>query len=100
MEIINSIKVTLDGEKVERLNELECDGSTIWSNIWKSDLIVGIDSETGVVKKVVDTSGLPINRTLLGAEAVLNGIARRPGSKNFLLTGKQWPKIFEVELIN
>jgi glutamine cyclotransferase len=95
-EVIDSIRVTLDGAKVEKLNELECDNQTIWANIWQTDRIVGIDFSTGSVTHVLETSNLPLDRENLESGAVLNGIARIPGSKNFLITGKLWPKIFEV----
>ena len=95
-KVINSISVTLDGVKVEKLNELECDGQTIWANIWQTDRIVGINSSTGHVTHVLEASELPLNRENLPSGAVLNGIARIPSSENFLITGKLWPKVFEV----
>lgn len=95
-EVIDSINVTLDGVKIEKLNELECDGQTIWANIWQTDRIIGIDVTTGHVTHVLETSNLPLDRGSLGQGAVLNGIARIPDSENFLITGKLWPKIFEV----
>ena len=95
-EVINSIEVTLDGVKVEKLNELECDDQTIWSNIWQTDRIIGINPSTGHVTHVLDASNLPLNKESLPSDAVLNGIAQIPGSENFLITGKLWPKIFEV----
>ncbi len=95
-EVIDSINVTLDGVKVEKLNELECDDQTIWANIWQTDRIIGIDFATGHVTHVLETSNLPLDRETLGQGAVLNGIARIPDSENFLITGKLWPKIFEV----
>ena len=95
-EVINPIEVTLDGVKVEKLNELECDDQTIWSNIWQTDRIIGINPSTGHVTHVLDASNLPLNKESLPSDAVLNGIAQIPGSENFLITGKLWPKIFEV----
>ena len=95
-EVINSIEVTLDGVKVEKLNELECDDQTIWSNIWQTDRIIGINPSTGHVTHVLEASNLPLNRESLPLGAVLNGIARIPDSENFIITGKLWPKIFEV----
>ena len=95
-EIVDSINVTLNGEKVEKLNELECDDEKIWANIWQTDQIVEINPTTGYVTHVLDASNLPVERDRLDSGAVLNGIARIPGSDNFLITGKLWPKIFEV----
>ena len=82
--------------KIEKLNELECDTDTIWANIWQTDQIIGIDFSTGHVTHMLETSNLPLDRESLEQGAVLNGIARIPGSENFLITGKLWPKIFEV----
>ena len=95
-EVTGSINVTLDGVKIEKLNELECDTDTIWANIWQTDQIIGIDFSTGHVTHVLETSNLPLDRESLEQGAVLNGIARIPDSENFLITGKLWPKIFEV----
>jgi len=95
-EVLDSINVTLDGVKIEKLNELECDTDTIWANIWQTDQIIGIDFSTGHVTHVLETSNLPLDRESLEQGAVLNGIARIPDSENFLITGKLWPKIFEV----
>ncbi|MFN0156000.1 MAG: glutaminyl-peptide cyclotransferase [Gaiella sp.] len=80
---------------VENINELECVGSSIYANVWLTDLILKIDARTGVVQAVIDAAGL-----LTGEEAkdadVLNGIAAFPGGERFLLTGKYWPKLFLV----
>ena len=95
-EVIDSVEVTLDGVKVEKLNELECDDQTVWANIWQTDRIVGIELSTGHVTHVLDASNLPLDRESMVSGAVLNGIARIPDSENFLITGKLWPKIFEV----
>ena len=95
-EVIDSVEVTLDGVKVEKLNELECDDQTVWANIWQTDRIVGIELSTGHVTHVLDASNLPLDRESMVPGAVLNGIARIPDSENFLITGKLWPKIFEV----
>ena len=94
--MLDSINVTLDGVKIEKLNELECDTDTIWANIWQTDQIIGIDFSTGHVTHMLETSNLPLDRESLEQGAVLNGIARIPDSENFLITGKLWPKIFEV----
>lgn len=87
-----SVSVTLDGEPVELLNELECVGDTVWANIWKSDLIVGIEPSTGRAHSVVDASGL-----LTDDAGVLNGIAH--DGEAFWLTGKYWPTMFEVAFV-
>ena len=93
--VVGSIGVTLDGAEQALLNELECVGETIYANVFQRDLIVRIDAATGRVTQRIDASGL------LSAEAsakadVLNGIAHRPDTGRFYLTGKLWPSIFEV----
>ena len=97
----------LDGEPVERLNELECVGSTVWANVWLTDRIVGIDlslegtpdGAAGRVTAVVDASGLVADRSGFGPDDVLNGIAHDPETGRFLLTGKRWPVLYEVDFV-
>ena len=91
------VDVVLDGRPVMELNELECVDGAVYANIWQSDDIVRIDPETGRVTDVIDASGLLTPEEAASAE-VLNGIAYKPETKTFLLTGKYWPKMFEVRL--
>ncbi len=99
--LLDMIHVTRDGEPVMRLNELECVGDHIYANIWQTDTIVRIQTETGYVDGVVDASDLlsPEVRAGLDAGAVLNGIAYNPETDTFYLTGKLWPALFEVRLV-
>lgn len=97
--VASVVEVHLDGEPVDDLNELECVDGTVWANVWHTDLVVGIDPATGQVTTVVDASGLPVDRRGLGNEDVLNGIAHDPATGRFLLTGKRWPVLFEVEFV-
>lgn len=99
-EAIGELRVTRNGAPVTQINELECVDGIIYANLWKFDQIVGIDADTGVVEFEVDAS------TLLSAEEraqlqtgheVLNGIAYNGETGRFFLTGKHWPKLFEVE---
>jgi glutaminyl-peptide cyclotransferase len=89
------VNVTVAGQPVVNLNELECVDGAVWANIWQSEEIVRIDPATGRVTAVVDASGLltPQERQTVD---VLNGIAWVPETKTFLITGKYWPKMFEV----
>lgn len=89
------VNVVLNGRPVLNLNELECVDGAVYANIWQSDDIVRIDPETGRVTEVIDASGLLAPHEALRAE-VLNGIAYKPETKTFLITGKYWPKMFEV----
>lgn len=90
------LSVTLDGEPVTELNELECADGQVWANVWQTDRIVRIDPATGAVTAVVDASGLLDAGRRAGAD-VLNGIAA-VGPGEFLLTGKNWPAMFRVRL--
>ncbi len=84
------------GKRPERwLNELECVGSNIYANIWRRNEIVRIDAASGEVTAVVDASGLLTPEQARKAD-VLNGIAFRPETETFLITGKLWPTMFEV----
>lgn len=95
---IDRLTVTLGGESVERINELECVDGEIWANIWQTDLIYRIDSTNGNVTGVVDASGL-LTEPLDEDAAVLNGIAFDETSGSWLVTGKLWPSMFEVRFV-
>lgn len=89
------LPVRLEGRPVQWLNELEFAEGEIFANVWQSDQIVRIDPETGQVTAVIDASSLPY-KPRSRTEDVLNGIAYVPSRGTFLLTGKLWPKVYEV----
>jgi len=89
------LQVTLNKRPVQMLNELEFAGGWIYANVWTRTEIMKIHPETGRVVAIIDASGLPY-QPVRQSEDVLNGIAYIPERKTFLLTGKLWPKIFEV----
>ncbi len=97
--VVDRKQVTLDARPVSNLNELECAGGFVWANIWNSDRIVRIDPADGRVTAVVDASDLHPTRDGSG-EDVLNGIAYIPERQTFLLTGKNWPRMFEVRFVS
>ncbi|HEV7516048.1 MAG TPA: glutaminyl-peptide cyclotransferase [Thermoanaerobaculia bacterium] len=92
------IKVTREGVPVERLNELECVGDSIYANVWMTDEILRIDAATGRVTGAIAAAGLLTLPEREKAE-VLNGIAWNPETRRFWITGKNWPKMFEVEIV-
>jgi glutaminyl-peptide cyclotransferase len=92
------IRVTRIGRPVRHLNELECVRGSVWANVWRTEDIIRIDPESGKVTAVVDASGLLTDEEARKAE-VLNGIAWLPDRERFALTGKLWPKLFEVEMV-
>jgi glutaminyl-peptide cyclotransferase len=98
MELLRKLTVTKDGLPVEELNELECVGKDIYANVWRHDEIVRIDRATGHVTGSIDASGL-LTRVESRRADVLNGIAYKPDTKTFLVTGKLWPQVFEVEFV-
>lgn len=97
-EPAGTVAVTLDGQALPMLNELECVGDRVWANVWLTDQIVRIDPATGVVDAVVDASGLLTGREATAAD-VLNGIAAVPDSDTFMITGKLWPWMFKVRFV-
>ena len=99
-ELIFRGAVTYQGRVIapQLLNELECVGEHIYANAWNTDFIFRIDKWTGDVSAVIDASMLltAAEKADLAAGSVLNGIAWNPESETFFITGKKWPKIFEV----
>lgn len=99
-EAEGTVNVTLDGNPVERLNELECaDDGSVYANVWQTFDIMRIDPETGAVTAVIDGTPLwdSMSAAQRGGADVFNGIAQIPGTDRFLVTGKYWPTIFEVQ---
>jgi glutamine cyclotransferase len=94
---VRKITVRAQGRPVKNLNELEYIEGEIWANIWYSDIIARIDPSTGIVKAWVDMEGLPVKDRDI--EAVMNGIAYDRQNKRLFVTGKNWDKLFEIELI-
>ena len=94
-----SITVTCRGEAVQLLNELEWIDGRIWANCYLTDALLMIDPATGVVEGIADLTGL-LPESERGPETdVLNGIARDPQTGRIFVTGKNWPKLYEIELI-
>ncbi len=92
------IGVHRKGVPLERLNELECVGDRVYANVFGSDWIYEIDPENGGVTAAIDASGL-LDENERASTDVLNGIAYRAQTDTFLLTGKLWPRLFEVRFV-
>ena len=94
----HTINVTDHGNPVSQLNELEWVKGEIWANVWQSDQIARIDPATGNVVGWIDLAGIlpAIDRT--GKEDVLNGIAYDAAGDRIFVTGKLWPKLYEIRL--
>ena len=99
--VLHSIQIVENGQPVSNLNELECVGDSIYVNVWKTNIILRIEKTTGEVTGVIDASGLmtPQELAQAGADGVLNGIAYDSTHDTFLITGKLWPKLFEVRFV-
>ena len=91
-----SVEVTLDGQPLSQLNELECVNGKIWANVWLTSEIVQIDATSGVVLQRIDASALVPDD--VGVNDVLNGIAYNAAAGTFYVTGKRWAALYEVDL--
>ena len=90
--------VRRNGVEVSRINELEFVDGRLWANVWQTNDILRIDPATGNVTGVVDCAQL--DPRIGDPEAVLNGIAHRPGDppNRLWVTGKRWPTMFEIDI--
>jgi|SRR5690606_2265584 len=97
-EVVRSIRVRSEGRPIVRLNELEWVDGEIWANVWYEDRIARIDPDDGEVVGWIDASRL-YPAAQRSSEDVLNGIAYDAASKRVVLTGKNWPMLYEVEIV-
>ena len=96
--VTSKITVTDQGRPVDRLNELEYVRGEILANVWQTELIARISPTTGKVLGWIDLTGLLSQAEMQGVD-VLNGIAYDVKQDRLFVTGKLWPKIFEIKLI-
>ena len=94
--VVKTVRVTMGGQPLDELNELECVDGSVYANVWTRDLIVRIDPVSGVVTQRIDAGNLLSPMERAGTD-VLNGITYDPSDKTFLITGKNWPKLFRVK---
>ena len=92
------IRVTWRGRPLRQLNELEYVHGEILANVWHQDVIVRIDPASGVIKGAIDLRAVTASLGLNDGEAVLNGIAWDAKAGKLYVTGKRWPKLFEIAL--
>jgi glutamine cyclotransferase len=95
--VTGTVEVLAEGAPLQKLNELEYVEGLIYANVWETEMIAIISPETGVVVGWIDLSGLLTEEERLRA-GVLNGIAYDPENDRLLVTGKLWPKIFQIEV--
>ena len=98
LNVLRRLRVTMDGKSVRYLNELEWIDGKVWANVYTTDTIVIIDPSDGKVEATVDCRGLLPYRERTRETDVLNGIAVDKDGRIFL-TGKYWPKMYEIELV-
>jgi glutamine cyclotransferase len=92
------LNVTEQGRPVPQLNELEYINGEIWANIWQTDRIVRISPFTGIITGSIDMRGLLTPAERASAD-VLNGIAYDSAKNRIFVTGKNWPKLFEIRIV-
>ena len=93
------ITVTLRGEPLNYINEMEWIDGKIWANVYTTNYIVIIEPTTGVVEGVIDCEGLLSDEDITTRTDVLNGIAYDAATKRIFVTGKRWNKLFEIEIV-
>ena len=91
--------VKYEDRPVRWLNELEYIDGKVWANVYTTDEIVIINPKDGKVQGVVDCRGLLPKELYTSQTDVLNGIAYNPKDGKIYLTGKNWPKMYEVRLV-
>lgn len=91
------IRVTAVGKPVKELNELEFVKGEVFANVWQTDYIARIDPKSGTVTGWIDMRGLLSPRERAATD-VLNGIAYDAAGDRLFVTGKLWPKLFEIRL--
>lgn len=94
----DTLAVTFNGKPLAQLNELEWIEGKIWANVWQTDYIVIINPRTGIVEKYLDCTNLLGTGSRSGREDVLNGIAYDAQNGRIFITGKWWPRLFQIEL--
>ncbi len=93
------ITVTDQGRPVALLNELEWVKGEIFANVWMTSRIARIDPKTGRVTGWIDLTQLVAEHAPPDRDSVLNGIAWDARKKRLFVTGKNWPKLFEIRLV-
>jgi glutaminyl-peptide cyclotransferase len=95
---VRKLKVMDGASAIGNLNELEWVKGEIWANVWQSDYIARISPKTGQVLGWINLKGLSGPAAPAKADAVLNGIAYDSAGDRLFVTGKLWPKVFEITL--
>ncbi len=94
---INTLTVTVNGEEMSNINELEFIDGFIWANVWMTDEILVINPKSGKAVRVIDFGGLRKDKNA-DPNDVLNGIAYNPETEKIYITGKRWDTLYEFEV--
>lgn len=100
LAVQRSLTVTDDGREVSQLNELEYIKGEVYANVWMTDQIARIDPATGKVTGWINLGGLLEDEDRTGNEDVLNGIAYDSAQDRLIVTGKRWPKMFQIHVVS
>lgn len=92
------IHVTCDGRDIQRINELEWVKGEIYANVWLTNLIIRINPTTGKIAGLIDLTDLVASTVTVTGDNVLNGIAYDAPSDRLFVTGKLWPKLYQIKL--
>lgn len=100
MKVIQKQVVTYNGHEVHNLNELEYVDDEVWANVWQTDCIARISPKDGVVREWILLQSLREGLLASGRKNfdVLNGIAWDKEKNRIFVTGKLWPKLYEIKL--
>lgn len=98
-EVVHEIVVTDRGTPVQELNELEYLHGEVYANFWHSNRIARISPLSGKVLGWIDLGGIIADADLSDPEALLNGIAYDSRHDRLFVTGKLWPKLFEIKVL-
>ncbi len=97
---VRRLQVSDGGRPVSNLNELEYINGEIFANVWQTDSIARISPETGRVNAWIDLTGLLAASDRTPGTDVLNGIAYDAKNDRLFVTGKRWPKLFEIKVVS
>ncbi|MEP2777336.1 MAG: glutaminyl-peptide cyclotransferase [Luteolibacter sp.] len=93
------VTVRFNGKPINMLNELEFVEGEIFANVWHTEQILRINPADGTVVGVIDLTGIDSKEKRRDPEHVLNGIAYDPVARELFVTGKCWPKIYQIRLV-
>ena len=99
LHLSTCLDVTLNGQPIANLNELEAFGDTLYACVWKRNQLLAIDPQSGVTRATFDFSDLAHENMQPDhkGQDVFNGIAYDPVEKRVFITGKLWPHIYEIQ---